>query len=86
MKLIIAIIQPSRLEAVKNALTAKNIETISAEVTMVPDPNSIMTIEGKDAKNVLDLIETLEENEDIQNVYGNFDISDEEMAKLSAEE
>ena len=75
----------AQLEAVKNALTAKNIETITAEVTMVPDPNSIMTIEGKDARNVLDLIEILEENEDIQHVYGNFDISDEEMAKISAE-
>ena len=76
----------TQLETVKNALTAKNIETISAEVTMVPDPNSIMTIEGKDAKNVLDLIEILEENEDIQHVYGNFDISNEEIAKISAEE
>ena len=52
---------------------------------MVPDPNSIMTIEGKDAKNVLELIEALEENEDIQHVYGNFDISDEEIAKLAQE-
>ena len=78
--------EPTQLEAVKNALTAKNIETTTAEVTMIPDPNSVMTIEGSDAKNVLSLIEILEENEDIQNVYGNFDISDDEMAKLSAEE
>ena len=77
---------PTQLEAVKNALTAKQIDTIEAEVTMIPDPNSVMTIEGNDAKNVLTLIELLEENEDIQNVYGNFDISDEEMAKISAEE
>ena len=76
---------PTQLEAVKNALTAKNIDTTEAEVTMVPDPNSIMTIEGKDAKNVLELIEALEENEDIQHVYGNFDISDEEIAKLAQE-
>ena len=52
---------------------------------MIPDPNSVMAIEGKTAKNVLELIETLEENEDIQNVYGNFDISDEEMARLAEE-
>ncbi len=76
---------PTQLEAVKNALTAKKIETSSAEVTMVPDPNSVVTIEGHDAKNVLGLIEALEEHEDIQNVYANFDISDEEMAKISAE-
>ncbi|MBF0512348.1 MAG: YebC/PmpR family DNA-binding transcriptional regulator [Candidatus Omnitrophica bacterium] len=76
---------PTKLEAVKNALTAKNIDTASAEVTMVPDPNSIVNIEGSEARNVLGLIEALEENEDIQNVYANFDISDEEMAKISAE-
>jgi YebC/PmpR family DNA-binding regulatory protein len=76
---------PTQLEAVKNALTAKKIETVSAEVTMVPDRNSVVTIEGHDARNVLGLIEALEENEDIQYVYANFDISDEEMAKLSAE-
>ena len=76
---------PTQLEAVKNALTAKKIETSTAEVTMVPDPNSIVSIEGNDARNVLGLIEALEEHEDIQNVYANFDISDEEMAKISAE-
>jgi transcriptional/translational regulatory protein YebC/TACO1 len=64
---------------------AKKIEASSAEVTMVPDPNSVVTIEGHEARNVLGLIEALEENEDIQNVYANFDISDEEMAKISAE-
>ena len=77
---------PSQLEAVKNALTAKQIDTTSAEVTMIPDPNQTVQIEGSDAKSVLGLMESLEEHEDIQNVYGNFDISDEEMAKLSAEE
>jgi len=76
---------PTQLEAVKNALSAKKIETSSAEVTMVPDPNSVMTIEGSEARSVLGLIEALEEHEDIQNVYANFDISDEEMAKISAE-
>ncbi len=75
----------TQLEAVKNALTAKGIDTLEAEVTMIPDPNAIVNIEGNDAKNVLGLIESLEEHEDIQNVYANFDISDEEMAKLSAE-
>ena len=52
---------------------------------MVPDPNSVVNIEGNEAKKVLSLIESLEENEDIQNVYANFDISDEEMAKLTQE-
>ncbi len=76
---------PTQLEAVKNALSAKGIETTAAEVTMLPDPNAVVTIEGHEARNVLGLIEALEENEDVQNVYANFDISDEEMAKISAE-
>ena len=67
-------------------MTAKNIDTTEAQVTMIPDPNSVVNIEGNEAKKVLSLIEALEENEDIQNVYANFDISDEEMAKISAEE
>jgi YebC/PmpR family DNA-binding regulatory protein len=77
--------EPTQLEAVKDGLTAKKIETSSAEVTMVPDPNQVVTVEGSDARGVLGLIEALEEHEDVQNVYANFDISDAEMAKISAE-
>ncbi len=78
--------EPQQLEAIKNALTAKNIDTTSAEVTMIPDPNLITQLEGSSARAILNLIEELEEHEDIQNVYANFDISDEEMAKISEEE
>jgi YebC/PmpR family DNA-binding regulatory protein len=74
----------SVFEAVKNALAAKNIETATAEVTMLP--TSTIKVEGNDAKNVLGLMEALEEHEDIQNVHANFDISEEEMAKLAAAE
>ena len=70
-------------EAVKNALTAKKIETASAEVTMIP--SSTVKVEGNDVKNILGLMEALEEHEDIQNVHANFDISDEEMAKVAEE-
>ena len=75
--------EPAVLEKVKNALTAKNIETSSAENTMVP--SSTVKVEGNDAKILLGLMESLEEHEDIQNVHANFDIPDEEMAKLAAE-
>ena len=67
-------------EAVKNALAAKKISTSTAEVTMLP--TSTIKVEGHDAKNILSLMEALEEHEDIQNVHANFDISEEEMAKL----
>jgi transcriptional/translational regulatory protein YebC/TACO1 len=76
--------EPSALEGVKNALAVKKIETTEAQVTMVP--SSTVKVEGNDAKNLLSLMEALEEHEDIQNVHANFDISDEEMAKLAADE
>ena len=59
---------------------------MDAEVTMVPDPQMLIKAEGSVAKSVLGLMEALEDNEDVQNVYANFDISDEEMARISAEE
>lgn len=68
-------------EAVKKALEDKGIELSTAEVTKIP--NTTVKVEGSDAKNLLALIEVLEDNEDIQNVYANFDISDEEMDKLT---
>ena len=78
------ICESSVFEAVKNALAAKKIETVTAETTMLP--NSTIKVEGNDAKNVLGLMEALEEHEDIQSVHANFDISEEEIAKLNAEE
>ena len=74
---------PTAFEAVKGAFVAKKIETASAEVTMIP--TSTVKVEGNDAKNILGLMEALEEHEDIQNVHANFDISDEEMARVSGE-
>lgn len=75
---------PSVFEAVKNALAAKKIETSTAEVTMLP--TSTVKVEGSDAKSILNLMESLEEHEDIQHVHANFDISEEEMAKVAASE
>ena len=76
--------EPTVFETVKSAFAAKKIETATAEVTMIPA--STVKVEGNDVKNLLGLIELLEENEDIQHVHANFDISDEDMAKLAAEE
>ena len=72
---------PSCLEAVKAALTAKHIPLVTAEITMIP--NSTIKVVGEEAKNVLALMEALEEHEDIQNVYANFDIADEEIEKMA---
>ena len=65
----------SAFEKVKDALEEANIEIESAEITMIP--SSSIQIEGDDAKQVLALIDLLEDYEDVQNVYANFDIPDE---------
>jgi YebC/PmpR family DNA-binding regulatory protein len=72
--------EPVAFEPVRLALEKKNIPMKSAEVTMIP--TMLKKVEGSEAKNILALIEALEESEDVQNVYANFDISDEDMAAL----
>ncbi len=66
---------PEGFEAVADALEEKGIETASAEVTMVPD--NTVHIEGKDAEKMLALVDALEENDDVQNVYANYEIDGE---------
>jgi len=72
----------NNLEAIKKALADKNIPTVTAEMTMLP--SSRVKVEGANARSLLTLMEALEEHEDVQNVYANFDISDEEMEKIVA--
>ncbi len=72
--------EPAVLEKVKTALEAKKISPQSAEITMLP--NSTVKVVGDSAKQVLSLMEAIEEHEDVQAVYANFDIPDEEMEKV----
>ncbi len=64
-----------RLESVKAALEDKNIPVLSAEMTMIPQ--TTVPLEGKTAETMLKLMEELEDHDDVQNVYANFDIPDE---------
>ena len=73
--------EASKFESVKAALDSKKIQPDTAEVTMVP--NSTVKVVGNDAKQVLALMEALEDQEDVQAVYANFDIPDDEMEKIS---
>jgi YebC/PmpR family DNA-binding regulatory protein len=73
---------PSDLAAVKNVLKEKNIAIESSEVTMVPQTH--IALKGNNAKNMLKLMDALEEHDDVKNVYANFDISGEDMEKLNA--
>ena len=67
--------EPKDLEAVKKTLESNKIKPKSAEITMVP--STAIKLEGDAAKQVLGLVEALEEHDDVQNVYANFDIPDE---------
>ena len=71
---------PSDLNAVRTALQGANIEYDSAESSFLPSVSVPLDAEG--AKKVFALIEAIEDCDDVQNVYGNFDVSDEVMATL----
>lgn len=69
------------LPAIKGAIEEKNIPMATVEMTMLPSTS--VKVGGNDVKILLDLMEALEDQEDVQNVYANFDISDEEMDKIA---
>jgi YebC/PmpR family DNA-binding regulatory protein len=71
---------PTALTAVRDALREAGIEVFSAELTMLPQ--STIPVDGGEARRVLQLIDALEDLEDVQNVYANFDIPEEVMAAL----
>lgn len=62
---------------VKQALADKEIETVSSEIAMVPQ--NTVAVDADKARQVLGLIEALEDHDDVQNVYGNFEFPDEVM-------
>lgn len=74
--------QPADLVAVRTSLQSSGIEYESAETSFLPSLS--IPIDSETAKKVFELIEAIEELDDVQNVYGNFDVSDEVMASLSS--
>jgi YebC/PmpR family DNA-binding regulatory protein len=72
---------PGDLRAVRAAFDAAGIPYASAEVTMVPSMS--VPLERDLAVRVLRLLDALEDLDDVQDVYANFDISDEVMAEVS---
>jgi len=71
---------PSSVRAVGSALEDAGVPVASAEITMLPQ--TTVPVDGGEARQVLGLIESLEDLDDVQNVYANFDISEELMASL----
>ncbi|MFA6851311.1 MAG: YebC/PmpR family DNA-binding transcriptional regulator [Selenomonadaceae bacterium] len=67
---------PGDFETIAKVLEDNKIETVEAEVTMVPD--TTVNLEGKDAEKMILLIDALDEHDDVQNVYANYEIDEEE--------
>ena len=75
---------PQDFDKIKQALEAKVVKFQDAEITMIP--STTIKLAGGEAKQLLGLIEALEDHDDVQNVYANFDIPDEIMDQVAAEE
>lgn len=71
---------PADVYTVNEALQGAGIASMEAEVRMVPQ--NMVTVSGKEAQQALKMLDAFEENDDVQNVYHNADIPEEEMAAL----
>jgi transcriptional/translational regulatory protein YebC/TACO1 len=72
---VVVITSPENMDGVKAEIDRAGLKYLSSEVTMIPQ-NSVR-IEGKEAEQMLRLMEAFDESDDVQNVYSNFDISEE---------
>jgi YebC/PmpR family DNA-binding regulatory protein len=71
---------PASFAGVRTSLEGAGIEPASAEVTMVPQ--NTVPVDGPDARSVLKLVEFLEDHDDVQAVYANFDIPEAVLAEV----
>lgn len=69
---------PEEFNAIEKMLEDNKIEAAVAEISMVPD--TTIRLEGKDAEKMLRLIEALEDHDDVQEVYANYDIDENLLA------
>jgi YebC/PmpR family DNA-binding regulatory protein len=71
---------PTDFGAVQHAFESAGLNPQVAEISWIPE--NTIAVEGEAAEKLLALIERLEELDDVQNVYANYDISDEELARI----
>ncbi|WP_044640522.1 YebC/PmpR family DNA-binding transcriptional regulator [Risungbinella massiliensis] len=71
---------PEEFEELREGLEAKGYTFAEAEVTLVPETK--IMIEGEQLQAIFNLIDALEDHDDVQNVYTNFDATEEEIAKV----
>jgi len=72
---------PEDMNKVKASIEASGIPISLAEITMLPQ--NYVSLDEKSAEQMMRLMDALEDHEDVQNVYTNFDISDEVIAKVA---
>jgi YebC/PmpR family DNA-binding regulatory protein len=75
--------EPADFDAVKEKVAAAGFKIVSGEVTLIP--KNTVKLTGQDAERAVRLVDALEEHDDVQNVYANFDISDEDLAQIGAD-
>lgn len=73
--------EPANYETVRKTLEDKKLKYVKAAITMIPQ--NTVKLEGTKAEQMLKLMERLEDNDDVQNVYANFDIPDEMMETVN---
>jgi transcriptional/translational regulatory protein YebC/TACO1 len=76
--------KPADYEKVKSALEEKKVPLAIAELTFLPQ--TYIKLSGKDAEQMMAIMEALEEHDDVKNVYSNFDISKQEMEAIEAQQ
>ena len=69
--------EPAAFEAVRDAVKALGIEPASAEIAMIPQ--NYVKLEGRDAQQMLKLMDALDDHDDVQHVWANFDIEEKEI-------
>jgi YebC/PmpR family DNA-binding regulatory protein len=79
---VVVVTAPNALEAVKSALEGRGFRPASAEVTM--EPSTTVPLSGEQAEAMLKLTEALEDIDDVQAVYANYDIPEEVMQRLAS--
>ena len=72
---------PDKLEAVRVALAEKNFVSIAGE--LIRNPKTTVPLEGKNAEHMVKLLEEMEDHDDVQHVFANFDISDKLLESLA---
>lgn len=72
---------PNDFEVVKKAILDAGLTPVFSEITFLPQ--TTVELKDKQAEQMIRLMDGLEDNDDVQNVYANFDISDEEMERIT---